>query len=168
MAMASGGKPDWRAAGNLALARALIDSHQHLTGRPLIALPAGPADDLAVAAALYHAPRVVLAHDAAENPVFIYANLCAQSLWELDWDAFLALPSQQSAAPAARAERAALLARVRANGFIDDYRGERVSATGKRFTIEAATVWNLPVLAGRAGPGRAGQAATFARWTPAS
>jgi hypothetical protein len=149
----------WRAPQTIALALAMIDSHRALTGRPLIALPEG-ADDATIAAALYHAPQVVLAHNAAEDPVFIYANLSAQRLWELDWDAFLSLPSQKSAAPAARAERAALLARVRERGFIDDYRGERVSSTGLRFTIERATVWNLP-----SGSGRSGQAATFARWT---
>ena len=152
----------WRTPETIALALAMIGSHHDLTGRALIALPTdgAPADDVAIAAALYHAPQVVLAHNAAEDPVFIYANRCAQALWELDWHAFLSLPSQQSAAPAARAERAALLARVRERGFIDDYRGERVSASGRRFTIEQATVWNLPP-----GPGRSGQAATFARWS---
>jgi hypothetical protein len=150
---------DWRAPDCIALALAIVASHRDLTGRALIDVSAG-ADDAAIAQALYTAPCVVLAHNAAADPVFIYANRTAQKLWELDWDAFLALPSQKSAAPHARAERAALLARVRVRGFIDDYRGERVSASGRRFTIEQATVWNLP-----AGAGRSGQAATFSRWT---
>jgi hypothetical protein len=150
---------DWRAPENLRLAAAIVASHQALTARALIPADAG-RDALVLAEALYHAPLVVLAHDAAEDPLFIYANRAAQSLWELDWEGFLRLPSQRSAAPAARAERAALLARVRAQGWIGDYRGERVSARGRRFAIERATVWNLP-----AGDGRAGQAAAFARWT---
>ena len=155
----TGNIADWRAPETVGLALAMIGSHRDLTGRDLIATPSG-ADDVAIATALYHAPQVILAHNAGEDPVFIYANLCTQRLWELSWDAFLALPSRQSAAPHARAERAALLARVRLRGFIDDYRGERVSASGRRFTIEQATVWNLP-----SGSGRSGQAATFARWT---
>jgi hypothetical protein len=149
----------WDAPATVVLANAIVASHRALTGRALIATPAdaGPAT---LAHALYHAPLVVLAHDAADDPVFIYANRSAQTRFELDWDAFLRLPSQNSAAPAARAERAALLARVRERGWIDDYRGERVSASGRRFTIERATVWNLPP-----GPGRGGQAAAFSRWT---
>jgi hypothetical protein len=55
-----------------------------------------------------------------------------------------------------------LLERVRDHGFIDDYAGVRVSATGRRFRIERAVVWNLLDEAGRLH----GQAATFAHWLP--
>ena len=54
----------------------------------------------------------------------------------------------------------ACLARVSRDGYIDDYRGVRISATGKRFMIEEAVVWNLIDAAG----GHHGQAATFSRW----
>ncbi|MEA3642760.1 MAG: MEKHLA domain-containing protein [Lamprobacter sp.] len=55
-------------------------------------------------------------------------------------------------------------AAVAERGFIDDYRGVRVSASGRRFMIEQASVWNLTDAQGRP----AGQAATFAllRLTP--
>ena len=39
--------------------------------------------------------------------------------------------------------RAALLQRVRDEGYIDDYAGVRISAKGRRFPIAQAVVWNL-------------------------
>ena len=61
-----------------------------------------------------------------------------------------------------RQERARQLERVRRDGFIDDYAGVRISATGKRFRIEQAVVWNLIDGNGEIH----GQAATFDRWKP--
>ncbi|WP_295386086.1 MEKHLA domain-containing protein [uncultured Thiodictyon sp.] len=43
---------------------------------------------------------------------------------------------------------------------INDYSGVRVAASGRRFMIENACVWNLA----DAGGGYRGQAATFAHW----
>ena len=59
-----------------------------------------------------------------------------------------------------RDERARLLDAVTRDGFIDDYRGVRISKTGRRFLIENATVWNL--LDENGAP--YGQAATFSAW----
>ena len=70
------------------------------------------------------------------------------------------MPSRLSAEPDLRSERAALMARVTRDGFIDDYSGVRVSATGRRFRIQKATVWNLDDDAGT----RHGQAAAFSDW----
>ena len=70
----------------------------------------------------------------------------------------MALPSRLSAEAPDRAERQALLERVSARGFIDDYAGVRVRPTGERFRIESATVWNLIDEDGV----RRGQAAAFA------
>jgi len=50
---------------------------------------------------------------------------------------------------------------VRVSGIIKDYAGIRISATGRRFRIGQAIVWNLIDAAGTCH----GQAATFARWT---
>ena len=55
-----------------------------------------------------------------------------------------------------------MLERVSRDGFIDDYAGVRISASGKRFRIERAVVWNLVDPAG----GHHGQAATFSHWQP--
>ncbi len=109
---------------------------------------------------LYRAPFAVVSHDTMADPVFNYANLTAQRLFELSWANFTALPSRLSAEPANRNQRARLLADVSANGYSDDYRGVRISSSGKRFRIVGATVWNLV----DADKQPYGQAAMFAQW----
>lgn len=139
-------------------ARLILDSHARVVGRALLDVQGAPTER---ARALYHAPFVVLAHEAASDPVFTYGNAAAQALFEFDWDALLQLPSRLSAEPVNQAERQRLLAAVSQHGYIDDYAGVRVSRTGRRFRIVNATVWNLIDEAGK----YCGQAATFAQWT---
>ena len=114
----------------------LLDSYRHWTGRDLLTSDA-PAH------ALYHAPFVVLSHDTAPDPRFTYANLTAQKLFEMPWPEMLSIPSRYSAEPLAQAERERLLARVSAQGYVDDYSGVRIAHSGRRFTVQDATVWNL-------------------------
>lgn len=140
-------------------ARRVLASYRALLGRDLIDTRQAPH---AQARALYLAPFVVLSHDTAPDPVFNYANLAAQALWEMTWQELTALPSRLSAEPAEQATRARLLASVAARGFIEDYAGVRIARGGRRFRIEGAVVWNLRDEAGRP----YGQAANFARWTP--
>lgn len=142
------------------LVLALLASHRHLLGIDLLPVVPGEAADR-TAARLYAAPFVVLAHDHSPDPRFTYANLAAQRLFERRWDEFVGLPSRLSAEAPAREERERLLERVTRQGYIDDYAGVRISATGRRFRIEHATVWNLVDAAGRP----IGQAATFADWS---
>lgn len=71
------------------------------------------------------------------------------------------MPSRLTAEPMHREERAQFLARTAAEGFITGYSGIRISATGRRFRIEDAVIWNLA----RPDGARAGQAASFARWS---
>jgi hypothetical protein len=61
----------------------------------------------------------------------------------MSWRDFVALPSRKSAEAIDRAERQKLLDSVSKYGFVDDYQGVRISATGRRFRIERATVWNV-------------------------
>ena len=138
----------------------LLASYRHFTGRDLL----GEDRDgsLQDARSLYRAPIFVASHGGGEDPVFNYGNLTAQRLFELDWAAFTSMRSRFTAEAPNRAERARLLERVRVDGFIDDYAGVRISATGRRFRIEGATVWTVLDEEGRA----IGQAATFAKWTP--
>lgn len=138
----------------------LLDSYRRLTGRELLPAAADPAE---TARLLYHAPFVVLSHDTAADPVFTYANLTAQRLFEMPWARIVGLASRYSAEPLAREERQRLLDRVASHGYIDDYRGVRVSSTGRRFWVEAATVWNLVAADGN----KLGQAASFADWRDA-
>jgi hypothetical protein len=137
----------------------LLASYRRLTGRDLLpaALPT-----LQAARDLYHAPFVVLSHDTAADPVFTYANLTAQRLFEMPWPEIVGMPSRLSAESPLREERQRLLDRVAANGYIDDYRGVRIARTGRRFMIGNSTVWNLIDDRG----GKVGQAATFSEWLP--
>jgi len=135
---------------------ALIDeSYRRLTGRQLVQ----PEDDLALA--FWNAPRAIVAHGTEADPIFFYGNALALDLFAMQADAFTRLPSRLSAEPMHRDERAELLDRVARDGFIDDYAGIRIAATGQRFRIEQAIVWNLIDAAGAVH----GQAATFDRWT---
>lgn len=131
--------------------RALLDSHERLLGRPLCAPEA-----------LFDAPFVVLAHGTESPPRLFYGNRRALSLWEMGWDAFTAMPSYRTAEPDVREDRARLLADVARRGFSTGYSGVRISATGRRFEIRDATVWNILDGSGR----RIGQAATFDRGHP--
>lgn len=141
--------PDLRARLELVAA-----SYQQLTGRDLVA----PADD--PAQALWTAPRAIVAHGIEADPIFFFGNRAALARFEMTVEQFTATPSRLSAEPMLREERQALLDRVTRHGFIDDYAGIRISATGRRFRIEQATVWNLIDTHGRVN----GQAATFERW----
>ncbi|MCU0552462.1 MAG: MEKHLA domain-containing protein [Leptolyngbya sp. Prado105] len=132
-------------------AQRLMTSFQHWTGKTLIKTPE----------ALFEAPFVVVSHGTEADPIFNYGNQQALTLWEVDWQTFTRMPSRNSAEPMNQAERAKFLAQAKSQGYISDYRGIRISSTGKRFWIENAIVWT--VLDELNQP--SGQAATFSRWT---
>lgn len=132
----------------------LLASFRRLLGRPL--LDEG-RDPVATARALYEADFVVVSHGTESDPVFNYANRCAQRRFELDWQRFVQLPSRLSVEAGAQEAREALMAKVRESGFIEGYAGTRISASGTRFPIANAIIWNLYDEAGT----YRGQAATF-------
>jgi len=138
-------------------AHLLISSYRHWTGDELVAIGSDCGER---AQALFRAKFAVVAHGVDVDPVFVYGNCTALELFELGWREFVELPSRRSAEPINRSERERLLAAVTAKGFIDNYRGVRISATGKKFSIERATVWNL---VDECGVYR-GQAARFDTW----
>jgi len=134
----------------------LTGSYARLVGAPLV-----PKSKDAVW--LYQeAPFVVLAHDTAPDPSFIYANQAAQRCFGYSWQEFMALPSRRSAEPADQSARQALLEAVAKNGFMAGYSGIRVAKSGARFRIEDGIVWELLDPDGV----RHGQAATFSSWQP--
>ena len=135
----------------------LLESYRHWTGKSLVPPDLSPAEQ---ARQLYFAPFVVLSHDAAPEPLLNYANQAGLNLFELNWAQLTALPSRFTAEPLQQQERAFLLARVTQQGYIDDYRGVRISRAGRPFLIERATVWNLLDDCGAP----YGQAATFSEW----
>jgi hypothetical protein len=135
----------------------LLQSFKHWTGRDLLA-PAESSSRLAEQ--LFHAPFVVVSHGVEDDPLLNYGNQTALALWEMPWEEFTRTPSRLTAEPISREERARLLAEVTQKGFIGNYKGVRISRTGRRFLIEQALVWNLLNERG----GYCGQAATFHRW----
>lgn len=140
--------------------QALIASYAKALSEPLI--PARVAPENWSAWLYEQADFAVLAHDTAEDPVFVYANLEAQRCFERAWPEIVGLPSRLSAEAPNRAERAAMLARVAEEGYSRDYRGIRVARSGRRFWIERGIIWNVWAADGT----RLGQAATFRGTTP--
>ena len=127
--------------------------------------------DTAAATALAHetlwnAPFCLLSHGTEDPyPVMNYGNVTGLAVFELSsWAQLTSMESRLTAPDTVTRElREQLLARVRRHGYIDDYTGVRVSATGRRFEIRQATVWE--VLCPDSGA-RLGQAATFHRPPP--
>ncbi len=136
----------------------LLDSYRHWTGRELV--PTGKSPEGRIEA-LFYQPFVVLSHGTQEDPVLNYGNQAALALWEMTWEEFTSMPSSLTAEPINRAERTRLLSQVASCGYINDYRGVRISKSGRRFLVEQATVWNILDANGR----YVGQAATFDHWT---
>lgn len=95
------------------------------------------------------APFGVLVHDGRNDPVFIYGNKRAQTMFGYCWDELVGLPSRLSAELPERSERQAFLDQVARDGFVTGYRGVRVTKSGSRFWIERATVWQLVDSAGK-------------------
>jgi len=135
----------------------LLDSFRRWLGRDLIPRTGRPLDE---AEALFEAAFVVVSHGTQADPILNYGNRAALALWEMDVKTLLATPSRMTAEPLHRDERARLLARTTRDGYVDDYRGIRISRTGLRFRIDRAIVWNLLDAAGN----HIGQAATFSDW----
>ena len=142
----------------MSLVDAMRSSLYRLTGRDLAH---GLDLSQGLETAVWFAPYVIVAHDRSADPVFVYGNSTALGLFEMDWDGFTSLPSRLSAEPDEQHERERLLQGVAERGFISDYRGVRVSSTGRRFVIEDAVVWDVVDDQGVL----RGQAAIFDRWT---
>ena len=136
----------------------LLDSYRHWIGRDLIERTGVPEFQ---ARTLFESPLVVVSHGTEVDPVLNYGNQTALDLWEMTWEQLIRTPSRLTAEPVNRAEREWMLEQARVRGFIDTYRGIRVSGTGRRFLVENALIWNVL----DAGHRRIGQAATFSHWT---
>ena len=133
-------------------------SFRHLLGREWIEGLGGETS--AIAKHIFEAKFAVLSHDTQKDPLFNYANRAAMELFEMDWSQLVRTPSRMSAEPVNRAERERLLQAVSTRNYIDDYSGVRISASGTRFHIPEAIVWNLVDSEGV----YRGQAATFSEW----
>jgi hypothetical protein len=136
----------------------LLNSYRHWTGRELIERIDEPDVQ---AHRLFQAPFVVVSHGAETDPVLNYGNRMALDLWEMTWDQLVQTPSRLTAEPINRAEREWMLEQAKTRGYLDTYRGVRITSTGRRFLVENALIWNIVDAEGR----RVGQAATFSTWT---
>lgn len=139
-------------------AELLLSSFYYMTGQNLIA---PELTDENKYRALFEASFCVVSHGIEADPIFNYGNNTALALFELGWKDFTSLASRHSAEPKIRQERQKLLMQVSKHGFIDSYRGVRVSSTGRRFLVENAVVWNLMDKSGA----YCGQAAVLYEWT---
>ena len=109
---------------------------------------------------LFYAPFAVLSHGTEADPLLNYANQKALSLFELNWQQLINLPSRQSAETINQAARNKLMAKVTTEGFVKDYQGIRISSQGRRFQINDGIIWNLYDKQGA----YQGQAAYFSDW----
>lgn len=148
----------WRRDDLIAHAGHVLDSFRRMLGRELLPRSGNAFDD---ARRLFEARQIVVSHGTEADPVLNYGNGAALALWETDFATLTTMPSRLTAEAPERDERARLLERTSRDGFVDDYRGVRISTRGRRFLIDRAVVWNLADDAGRP----IGQAATFERWT---
>jgi MEKHLA domain len=135
----------------------LLASYRQLLGRELIECS---GSRLEKAKLLNAAPFVVVSHGTQSDPVLNYGNQVALDLWEIDWTMFTQTPSRSTAEPVNQATREVMMAQVLRQGFVKNYRGVRISSSGRRFEIDRAIIWNVTNLQGQL----CGQAATFARW----
>ena len=150
--------PIWARASIIAWSHRLLDSFHQWTGRELLVREGTVSEQ---ARLLFSAPLVVVSHGMEADPILNYGNHAALDLWEMTWDQLTHTPSRQTVEPVNQEERARMLRVVEEQGYFDRYRGVRISATGRRFLVEKAIVWNVMDERGK----RVGQAATFSRWT---
>ena len=151
-------KRGWQTPTLLAWTQFLLNSYRHWTGKDLIDRS---GTEIAQSERLFSAPFVVVSHDNRSDPHLNYGNQCALALWEMDWEELRNTPSRLTAEPMNQAERARMLDQAARRGIITDYRGIRISRTGRRFLVEQATVWNVLDEASTL----CGQAAMFSTWT---
>ncbi|HET9844783.1 MAG TPA: MEKHLA domain-containing protein [Nitrospira sp.] len=136
----------------------LLDSYRHWVGAELLERIGDPELQ---AYALFESPLVVVSHGTQTDPILNYGNRMALTLWDMTWEQLIGTPSRLTAEPVNRAERESMLEQARVRGYLDTYRGVRISRSGRRFLVEGAVIWNVL----DAGRQPIGQAATFARWT---
>ena len=145
-------RPDIQAQSQM-----MIQSFKRLVGRDLISATGDAAQD---AESLFKAPFALLSHGTEADPVLNYGNQIALDLWEMDFAEFTRMPSRLTAEPMLREARQGLMELAARKGFIDDYAGIRISASGKRFRISNVILWSVTNEDGL----RLGQAAVFDMW----
>lgn len=135
----------------------LLNSYAYWTKHDLLQRDGTP---LTQAKQLFDHSKIIVSHGTQTDPVLNFGNHAALRLWEMDWEQFTRTPSRQTAEPMNREERSRMLAQARSQGYISNYRGIRISSTGKRFLINHAIIWTVQNASGAT----VGQAAAFSDW----
>jgi hypothetical protein len=148
----------WANSAIMEWSQLLLNSFHHWTRRELIERV---GDRVYQAHALFLSPFVVVSHGMEEDPLLNYGNQVSLELWEMSWEDLTRTPSRLTAEPTNRAEREWMLEQAKTRGYLDTYRGVRMTSTGRRFLVENAFIWNVVDATGQ----RVGQAATFSTWT---
>lgn len=148
----------WQQPHVVAWTKLLLDSYRHWLGNELIERNGTFVEQVQ---RVFECPFVIVSHGIQDDPILNYGNRTALMLWEMDWGQLTATPSRFTAEPLNQEERAEMLRRAESHGYIDDYRGIRISKTGKRFLVENAIVWNVVDAQGV----QQGQGATFSKWS---
>lgn len=149
--------PIWEQPEIIIQSQILVNSYERVTGEKLISSVDSPET---LAKTLFFAPFALVSHDVRQDPVLNYGNEVALKLWEMPWENFIQTPSRLTAEIENRETRNMMLEQVAKHGYIDNYRGVRISSKGNKFLIEKAIVWNLHNETGD----YCGQAATFSNW----
>ena len=147
-------QPPYRQPDINAYSALLVASYQKQTGQPLL------AEGADLAQRLYEAPFVVISHGMQADPVFCYANLVAQQLWQMEWAEFTAMPSRLSAEPMLQAERDRLLDTAHRLGYVENFAAIRIAKNGQRFELADNVLWNVVDVDGV----QQGQACVIRRW----
>ena len=136
-------------------------SFHHFTGDDIVP-DARQLKATDLAQAMFDAPVAIVSHGTEADPIFRYGNAKALELWQMDWAAFIRLPSRHSAEleSGIQDDRDRLLKAALENGFVDDYSGVRISSQGRRFEIRDTVLWNVMDQDGV----RHGQAAFIRDW----
>jgi hypothetical protein len=148
---------DWMNPHVIQWSQYLLDSYAYWLKQELISRCGTPVEQ---AEYLFNSAFIVASHGTEKDPLLNYGNRAALSLWAMDWQQFIQTPSRLTAESNNREERAEVLEKVKVQGYISDYRGVRISKTGKRFLADPIVIWNIRKPDGAI----IGQGATFSTW----
>ena len=122
--------------------RQLIDSYERLLNKPFLFRDSYDSNASNWAEQVFKMDEgYLLSHDASEETLLNYANQKALSQWEMTWEELVLTSSRQTAPPLAIEERTELMETVDKQGYVTNYRGKRISKTGRLFWIKDVTIW---------------------------
>eukprot|EP00667_Euglena_gracilis_P025548 EG_transcript_30060 len=123
-----------------AYVRLLLSNYRRLLHADLAGVS---LDDPDFARTLYESPYAIISHGNEADPIYNYANLTAQRLFEMSWERFTSIPSRSTTDEMRQADRDAFVQATREHGYQSGYPGVRTSDKGRRFQLRNCTLFNL-------------------------